>query len=108
MMPTCCAQRSLERPARSGSVDQSPERLENFRQPSDIKPRNIGTIDGRNCAADRIMKLHDRKLGRSKLARENLGSPLICDITKNRLWIHCRRRSFAGFARHRLALKKPL
>jgi len=79
-----------------GVERQSLERLENFRQPSDIEPGDIGRIDGRNCAVDRIMKLHDRKLDRSKLTREDLGSPLIFDIAKNDLWIHGRRRSSPG------------
>jgi len=86
MMPTCCAQCLLEPAARGGIVlgHQIPERLENFRQPSDIKPGNVGRIDARNCAADRITKLHNRKLDGSKLARQNLGGSLVFDITKNR------------------------
>ena len=79
---------------------QSPEHLENFRQPSDIEQGDIGRIGSSNCAADRIMKLRDRDLNRSKLTREDLGRPLMFDISKNSLWIHIKRRSFAGFARH--------
>src|SRR4051794_25734707 len=85
MRATYCAQRLLEPPARSGIVlghQSSPERSENFGQPSNITPGDIGRIDGRNCAAERIMEFHDRKLDRSKLARENLGGPSFSTSSK--------------------------
>ena len=43
---------------------------------------HIAGIDGRNCAADRIKKLHDRQLDRRKRTQENPDSPLIFYITK--------------------------